>query len=178
LFLFFGKREHTERMVLTNLPYPMEVTEEFPSLETGTCFSFIDLESDEQQQAIVVDSSLALVWIFGKNKDPKVGEEIEGIHLIDPEKPLNRTNQMNPIPNFDDFVSTLSSRVKSHFRHRGKHFRATVDAEEAEVQPIARRRRRKESHPSTMPESSAEVKLQKMIAFLKELRELMNKYGL
>ena len=167
---------------MTNLPYPMEITAEFPSLETGTCFTFIDMETDGQEQAIVIDSSLAFVWVLGKSRDPKVGEAIEGIHLIDPEVPLNRTNHIVPIPNFDNFVSTLSSRVKCHFRHRSKHFRATVEAEEAEVQPIAQKskagRPRKESHPSTMPDSSAEVKLQKMIAFLKELRELMNKYGL
>jgi len=167
-------------MVLTNLPYSMEVTEEFPSLDSGTCFTFVDLESDEQQHGIVIDSSLALVWILGKSKDPKVGEEIEGIHLIDPEKPLKQTNQINPIPNFEDFVSILSPRIRSHFRHR-KHVRGLEEAEEAEVQPSVpppKRSRRLKEARSTMPESSAEVKLQKMIAFLKELRELMNKYGL
>jgi len=174
-------------MVLTNLPYSMDVTEEFPSLEAGTCFTFVDLESDEQQQGIVVDSSLALVWILGKSKVPKVGEEIEGIHLIDPDKPLNQLNQINPIPNFEGFVSSLPSRIRSHFRHGNRgggnrnHVRGREEDVELEVQPSApppKRSRRLKEAQSTMPESSAEVKLQKMIAFLKELRELMNKYGL
>ena len=178
-------------MVLSQIVTSVHVSAgSWPAMNPGTCFRYFDNETHQYQTAIVVDSQLCLAWIFQIHPEPKVGEAIEASDLS--VFPTPRATLLEPIGSEEDFeglIKAFPSRIRGYFDHRKRpqvNIKPSRNDNDEILQtpplpplpPSAPKAKKKIKvvHPSVLPENASEVKLARMIAFVKELKELLNKY--